>query len=317
MASRSSFHYQWRMPLGVTGLIVAAWLVWPSAPDAPAPAADRSSPQAAAQAKYTPAPASAPASTPANTMVTEQAPERPSVNAAQQLVVNQGLLNIFNFYLLGGFDGNRLQHAAQLRAFLNANLPAPAQEEAKQLVNHYLAYMDQHDGLLARQGLALPASGEAVPTDFIERVATWIGQRARLRQTELGMATAQAWFGDEENRARQIIADLRQKYEAAASAASDADPAMARDARVHGAALANRLAQDTEDFARQATQSFAGTEQREQQFKQHFLQYQRALDQLGPLEQLDPLVRNARLDELRPRFMLTEFERERARQMGK
>jgi hypothetical protein len=320
MAIQESTPHWWYWPLGaVAGAVIGVTLVFWKVGAEPA-----SAPESARAGVGAPLAAPAITALPArvvpqtflpqavNVSTDQEPPDQPALNDKQKLVVNKALLYIFHFYLLTGNEGGRKAHADQLRAYLKNKLPPSAQDDALQLVQHYLAYMDAHDGLLARQGIVLPTPDTALPPYFIERIATWVEQRARLRQTELGIEVAQTWFGEEENQARRIIAGLRKRSEP--DPIVDADGGQQPQFRTHGTEQIKQFEVDVQEFSQKLTVSFASSERDEQQFKIHFGQYTHALAQLGTLE---PVELFARMDVLRPQYLLTEAERERARALGK
>jgi lipase chaperone LimK len=241
-------------------------------------------------------------------------PMQVTLDAQQKLVITPTLLHIFHFYLLTGQEGGREQHLTQLRDYLQRKLPAPAVAQALELVGQYARYMQEHDELLARQQLVVPTTDAVPELPFIERIATWHEQRSRLRQSILGRQTSKIWFAEQENGAQQVIDGLRQKVAQANAPAAPDDQAALREQRTHGEARARQLAQDAYQFAQQSTRSFIAIEQDEQQFNQHFAQYEKAVAQLGELE---PAIRATKLDAMRPQFLPTLAEQEHARALGK
>ncbi|TKC86067.1 hypothetical protein FAZ69_22165 [Trinickia terrae] len=130
-----------------------------------------------------------------------------AVTENHELIVNSALLDLINFFLLGQQDGDR---ADQLKAYLKANLPSPANSEAVRIVGRYQAYMKAHDDLLAAQNLGDATDASTVD---IDRIAIWRQQRDRLRQSMLGAQVVQAWYQNDDAQLDQVIGEWRQRAE--------------------------------------------------------------------------------------------------------
>jgi hypothetical protein len=128
-----------------------------------------------------------------------------AVDAAQRLIVNEGLLTVFDHYLrhpvsmAGGGD------QADLLAYLRPRLPAPALEDARQLAGRYIDYMQLHD----RQ-LALQWPGPCRPTD-LTTLGAWIAQRQQLRLSTLGPEATQGFYQNEVAALGQALQELAQR----------------------------------------------------------------------------------------------------------
>jgi hypothetical protein len=154
---------------------------------------------------------------------------------------------------------------------------------------------------------------------LLERISIWNEQRSRLRQSAFGIEIAQIWFGDEETQARQLLEELRanivlmKRSATAENGEIESDSNIAPIQRIRENALASQASRDAQEWLTKLTQSFAGIERQEHQWKTHFANYLQALTQL---DGLDISERNKKMDALRDQ-MLTVAERERARALGK
>lgn len=145
-------------------------------------------------------------------------PRPPAVTADGRLLVDRGLIDTFDFYLLGGLPGDRELHAGLLRNYLRSTLQGAAADQAIQYAERYLRYMREHDELLSRQSLPqwtdMPTAADA------QRLLSWVEQRTRLRQAVLGTEAAQAWFGEEDVQIRRGVEEFRLPASMAASMSS-------------------------------------------------------------------------------------------------
>lgn len=314
--ANSSTWYRWRLPLGAAALsLTTAAFVLLQAPPEYAPPPATAAAARSEQVRFGPGALGQVVTTPSQ--LDSSVPLREITSDENgQLLINKPLFYAINYFMLSGNEGDRAVHAEQLLLELKGRLSVPAYAEAARIVQSYLTYMDAHDALLMRQALSIPAPDAAISLQFVERLATWHEQRARLRQTTFGIQTAQAWFAEEENQIRNTLEELRLKLEIEASAAPEVPEAEAdalRARRTHGAALASQQQIDVQEMIAGMTKSFATIESEEQQWKVHYAPYQRALDQLGA--GLDAKERNRKMDMLREQ-MLNVVERERARALG-
>lgn len=190
--------------LGTVALLgAAAWLVWgepaTEAPTVPAvPVAERMD---KLPARAVPAP-TAPAPT--------ALPEGMELDEQQHLRLNFALRVQFDQWLRDGRAPSLAARAAELRAWITSNLPAPAAEDATRVLGAYLAYAKQHDALLAAQHFDFSPSA-ALPVAAIERLANWKQQRAQLRQQSLGMVLSRIWFESDDGQMDDALAALRQR----------------------------------------------------------------------------------------------------------
>jgi hypothetical protein len=126
----------------------------------------------------------------------------------QRLLVNQALHEVMDFFLLSGKYGGRDVSAKALLQYFQEKLPALAYQDASQILQQYLSYMDAHDQMLA--GQAFPARGSALTERDVQRMLSWLEQRTRLRQSILGMQVTQTWYDDEDAQLKQTLNYLRE-----------------------------------------------------------------------------------------------------------
>ncbi len=124
----------------------------------------------------------------------------------QRLVINQALHEIIDYFLLNGEDDDRDTHAKALLQYFQGKLPPPAYQDALQILQHYLSYMDAHDQLLT--GQTFSARDSELSERDVQRLLTWLEQRGRLRESLLGTQVAQAWYEDEDAQIKQTLSYL-------------------------------------------------------------------------------------------------------------
>lgn len=245
-------------------------------------------------------------------------PDGLSITADQHLVINKALHDVIDYFLLGGFPGERATHVEQLLAHMKSVLPAPAYAEAAQIVQKYLVYLEEHDKLLARQATPPTDPGAGMASMDLDRIAAWIAQRARLRQSVLGIDVAQAWYGDEETEAQQKLAELRSRTPgSAASTPVDTDPlqqtaASLRDLRAKGASQDAQRAVIAQRFGEQAAQRFDVMEHEEQAWQERYATYRREADKISRQSGIAATDRASQIDALRAQTFSAEPERLRA-----
>ncbi|MFZ6845038.1 hypothetical protein [Undibacterium sp. RuTC16W] len=125
----------------------------------------------------------------------------------QELIIDQALRDTMDFFLMNDQQPSRELQLKALREYLKGNLPVPAYVQAEQLLQQYVSYMDAHDHMLT--GQAFPDLGQALSEADIQRLLVWQEQRARLRQSLLGMQVTQAWYEDEDLQFKQTLDYLR------------------------------------------------------------------------------------------------------------
>jgi lipase chaperone LimK len=243
------------------------------------------------------------------------------ITADGHLIVNKALHDVIDYFLLGGHPGERASHIAKLSAHLKASLPVIAYQDAIRIVQNYVAYLDAHDQLLARESVPATPEGIATPMD-LDRIAAWVAQRARLRQTLLGVKVAQAWFDEDEAETQQTLATMRKRSPGSIPAlTTDTDPLQSGT----GTLLAMRAKGASQDAQRQhiatqfgeaAAQRFDAQEREEQAWQTRYVNYRQAADQIVRQPGIDPADRNRQLEVLLKQTFSSEPEQIRARALG-
>ncbi|RKG91414.1 lipase chaperone [Corallococcus sp. CA049B] len=109
------------------------------------------------------------------------------VDASGHLVPNADLRRFFNYYLSAtGEEPASLIRERILAALRAKNLPAAAMDEAVQVLDDYLAYLEAARGLASKGSAAMPDTG-----DRLEALR-------KLRREHLGPGVADGLFGQEE-----------------------------------------------------------------------------------------------------------------------
>ncbi|HYD78708.1 MAG TPA: lipase secretion chaperone [Paucimonas sp.] len=244
-----------------------------------------------------------------------EAPGGLALTADRRLIVNKALRDVFDYFLLGGHAGERAQHVARLLAHLRDALPSPAHEEAVRIAHNYLAYLEQHDKLLARADAPrLTTDGNLPPAD-LDRIGAWLAERARLRQSTLGIDVARAWFGDEEIEQQRKLAELRGG--ARQPALEEADPVQQTMSnlsalRAQGASEQAQRNVIAERFGEAAARRFDALEREEQAWRERYAAYRREAERIRQQAGAAAEDRMRQLDGLRQQMFPAEPERMRA-----
>lgn len=232
----------------------------------------------------------------------------------KHLVINKALKDVADYFLLGGHPGTRTVHAEKLRAHLRASLPNPAFEEAATIVLNYVAYLDAHDKLLARDSTQAATPDSLLGSLEIERISAWMAQRARLRQEMLGMQVAQLWFAEEEMQDQQLLAAMRQKGTMPQTQVSPDQQATngLQELREKNASYATQREYVQNRFGEQAAQRFDAIEGKEQVWKSRYANYRQAVETILHQPGMDAGERTRLIKALREQTFATEQERLRA-----
>jgi len=126
----------------------------------------------------------------------------------RELVVNAGLLQVFDFFLLEMPDGHGADASAALSGFLASRLTVEATARAMQIAADYRAYVAQHDTLLAAQNF--DRRSLALSTLDVGRIRTWMQLRQRLRESVLGAAVSDAWYQNDDAQLLHVLDELQQ-----------------------------------------------------------------------------------------------------------
>lgn len=244
------------------------------------------------------------------------APDGLTVTADQHLVINRALKDVFDYFLLGGHLGAREEHTEKLRAHLKASLPGPAFQEADKIIRNYVAYLDAHDTLLAREAVPSANPDSLLAPPDIERVSAWLAQRARLRQELLGLHIAQAWFGEEEIQDQQSIAAMRQRgatpFPQSQASTTQTGSTGLQEMREKNASYGEQRELVRSRFGEQAAQRFDAIEGQERAWKTQYAGYRQAVENILRQPGLDAAERARQITTLRQQTFTTEQERLRA-----
>lgn len=242
------------------------------------------------------------------------APGGLAVTPDKHLVLNKALKDVADYFLLGGHPGTRPMHAEKLRAHLKASLPSPAFEEAVAIVQNYVDYLDAHDKLLARDSMPAATPDSALGSMDIERIGSWLAQRARLRQDLLGMQVAQLWFGEEELLDQQMLASMRQHGKPPQTQPSPDEQASngLQELREKNASYATQREYVQNHFGEQAAQRFDAIEGKEQLWKTRYANYRNGVENILRQPGMDASERTRLIKSLREQTFATEQERLRA-----
>jgi lipase chaperone LimK len=228
----------------------------------------------------------------------------------QHLNVNVEFRNVLDYFLLERADGDRVN---ALRLYLQNKLPPPAYADALQVLEHYQAYMQAHDALLASQNLGT----QHIDLHNLDayRIASWKEQRDRLRSGMLGEPVAQAWYGEEDERLNLALAKLQ-------GARNTAEPA-SDDNGVNGGPqrFAGRPGFSTEDMPEEElraiiakeTTSYKALALETQQWVPRYQAFLGEVNQINQKPGLSAMERNQQVYELLLRKFPDKEERQRAR----
>lgn len=249
-------------------------------------------------------------------------PDGLATTADRHLVVNKALHDVIDYFLLGGLPGQRASHVAKLLAYLKASLPQAAYTEAAQIVRNYLTYLEAHDQLLARESIPAPTPESGAPPMDLDRITAWVAQRARLRQSILGIQVAQVWYDDDEAQTQQTLLAMRQRGIGSTQAITvDTDP-LQRGAnallamRVKGASQETQRAHIAGQFGEPAAQRFDALESEERAWQARFAQYRSAADRITRQSDIAPAERTRQIEILLAQTFPSDPERLRARALG-
>lgn len=242
------------------------------------------------------------------------APGGLSLTADKRLVISKALKDVADYFLLGGHPGTRPMHAEKLRAHLKASLPSPAFEEAAAIVQNYVAYLDAHDKLLSRDSMPTATPDSTLGSMEVERIGSWLAQRARLRQDMLGMQVAQSWFGEEELLDQQMLASMRQHGKPPQTQPSPEQQASIglQELREKNAPYATQREYVQSHFGEQAAQRFDAIEGKEQLWKTRYANYRNGVENILRQPGMDAGERTRLIKALRDQTFATEPERLRA-----
>jgi hypothetical protein len=174
------------------------------------------------------------------------AAQAPVAAPAAASMDENGLRRMLDEYLVGQA---KTGGPGRLKEALDRRFSGPALERATRIAASYQRYIDAHDALLAAQ------SFDDANVPDVARLRVWVQQRARLRESMLGSALAEAWYGDEAVGVEQVLDELEQRGTAAPSGSVD-DPRAAVSEQVKRREALRHEA-DVRAVLRGLTRSFA------------------------------------------------------------
>lgn len=245
-----------------------------------------------------------------------------ATTADRHLIANKALHDVIDYFLLGGHPGERPAHVAKLQAHLKASLPSPAYEESVRIVQNYLTYLDAHDQLLARESMPAPTPESSTAPMDLDRITAWVAQRARLRQSLLGIKVAETWFAEEEAETQRTLSALRKRGAGPPQALTvDTDPLQLGTSsllamRAKGASPDTQRQHIASQFGEAAAQRFDALEREEQAWQARYANYRHAADQITQQPGIAAADRTRQIDALLAQTFASEPERIRARALG-
>jgi lipase chaperone LimK len=237
-------------------------------------------------------------------LTTQQAevPGRLNVEPNQQLVIDPGLLEVINYFLLEQTGADRV---GALQSYLKSKLPPPAYAQASSIVERYMAYMKAHDNLL--QGQNLGAEDVASRAHNIERLRTWREQRDRLRMDTLGENVVRAWYQNDDAVLNEIFQELQLRNQLSTAADGGKPPRDAEDDAMHE--------QDMQRILNRFTESYTAQAKEKQLWSQHLATFRAAVAQINQQTNLSSLQRNHQIAELLEKSFPNEEERQHVRDL--
>lgn len=226
-------------------------------------------------------------------------PGRLTAAPNQHLVVDAGLFEVINFFLLEQSGPDR---ANALQAYLKSKLPPPAYSEASTIVSHYQAYMKAYDTLLQGQNFA--AEDISTRSSNIGRLTTWREQRDRLRLNLLGESVVQAWYQNDDVELNQVLGELQQRAQSSAQNGNGTSSDVELD-EMHEQNMQRVLAK--------ATKSFSTLAHEGQQWTAHLAEFQAAVSQINQHTEVNSYQREHQIQKLLEKIFPTDEERQRAR----
>jgi lipase chaperone LimK len=118
--------------------------------------------------------------------------EKFSYDANGQLIINENIKHIIEFFLMTTQEEGRDQAIARLNEYINLTLPIDAAAQALEITENYLSYKNnllEHD---------FSVVGELSNGETITKVKAALEAKKILRRTHLGVTLSEAIFGSEE-----------------------------------------------------------------------------------------------------------------------
>lgn len=207
-------------------------------------------------------------------------PSGPQVQPDGRIRIDTSLRDLLDHFLLGGHPGTRTEHLARLRHHLESSYSAVAFSQAWEIAERYRTYLDEHDRLLERESVPGVHMEDAEQVADANRIASWVAQRKRLRQTVLGVQVAQDWFGDEEQEMQLMLSALHRGQERLTAEPIGSDPlgeaaASLENLRAANAPLKRRRDEIAARFGEAAGQRYETFEREEMLWQARFDAFRR------------------------------------------
>lgn len=129
---------------------------------------------------------------PLPTNLAELSIEKFSYDSNGQLIINENIKHIIEFFLMTTQEEGREQAIARLNEYISLTLPTDAAKQALEITESYLNYknnLQEHDFSVA---------GDLKDDQTITKVKASLAEKKALRRTHLGEALSEAIFGSEE-----------------------------------------------------------------------------------------------------------------------
>ena len=118
--------------------------------------------------------------------------EKFSYSPNGQLVINENIKHIIEFFLMASQEEGKEQAIERLKEYITLTLPADAAKQALEISETYLNYKNS---LLAYD---FSVEGELSDDKTISKVKASLEAKKQVRRTHLGESLSEALFGDEE-----------------------------------------------------------------------------------------------------------------------
>lgn len=246
-------------------------------------------------------------------------PDGIEVTTDGRLVISVGLHNVYDYFLLTGQFGTREQQTVALDGYLKRRLPSSALSEALDLVRRYVRYMVEHDRLLEQQSPQATVQNGGQRGLDVDRMAAWVANRSRLRQSILGKHVAEVWFAEDEAQSQQLIVNLRQRAAGMSVSQREESDKLQRAGNAlvalqvkRGGTVEQRAAL-VKEFGESAGLRYDRIQEQEQALMTRVAQYRQQVQAIDASLSLDASQKVLRYEELRNQMFADDAERLRAR----
>jgi len=161
--------------------------------------------------------------------------EKFSYDENAQLIVNENIKHIFEFFLMATQEEGREQAIARLNEYIDMTLPSDAAKQALIIAQNYLSYKS------SLETPDIPMSSDLGNEETLKKLKTALADKKSVRRLHLGEPVSEALFGHEERyddfsltrleiNANTALSD-DEKDQHIAQAENDLPPAMAQKMR--------------------------------------------------------------------------------------